>query len=98
MKRLFSSALSKMYSCFQGPPCPSEGRGSAGESKDTQEQFAIQCLNAVCFFSPPPHPCVAGKEGRLRWHKQLSAQWQIKREAGKMRQGENGSLNEGRMV
>ena len=41
-----------MYGCFQRPlVLPGEG-GGAGGGKDTQEQFAIQHLNAGAFFPP----------------------------------------------
>lgn len=70
---------------FSTPLVLPERGGDSGGSKDTQEQFAIQHLNARRFL--PPNPCVAGEGGSLRWHKQRLAQWWIKREAGKMRPG-----------
>lgn len=52
----FQEHWTKCMVAFSAPPCPPRGKGGAGGSKDTQEQFAIQHLNAWLFLLHPHSP------------------------------------------
>lgn len=81
---------------LSAPPCPSRGRGGtdSGGSKDTQEQFAIQHLNAQRFL--PPNPCAAGEGGQIEMA-QTAPCTMVDQERGRENEArENGCLNEGK--
>lgn len=79
---------------LSAPPCPSRGRGGAGGSKDTQEQFAIQHLNAGRFL-PPQSLCGWGG-GQIEMA-QTALGTMVDQERGRENEaGENGRLNEGK--
>lgn len=59
---------------LSAPPLSFPRKGeSRGEARTLKSNLLFSIWMPCSFF--PPNPCVTGEGGRLRWYKQLSAQW-----------------------